>query len=189
MTSAFLSDIHANADALEKSLRFLRSLNIKTIYCLGDIIGYGSYPNEVVSLIRKEKVVAIKGNHEKIFLKGVYPEKYNMPYTKNVLTDSSLDYLKALPEIIELKEYNAVLSHAVPFTDDDYCYADSDFSVFNSLNYNMIFMGHAHRPMLVTYHAKRIINPGSVGQPRDGIDKASVLICDLDDQRFEFVRI
>jgi predicted phosphodiesterase len=189
MNSAFLADIHSDISSLKRVLNFLKSKSIDNIYCLGDIIGYGDYPNEVISLLKESGAISILGNHEKMFLKGIYPEEYNLVYTKNVITDASLEYLKSLPENIILKDHKAILSHAVPFTDNEYFYVNSDFSIFDNIDHELIFLGHTHRPMLMSYHEKKIINPGSVGPARDKNEKSSLLICDLDNQRFEFIRI
>lgn len=189
MKIGVISDIHSNKASLKKALNFFRSKGIKRIYCLGDIIGYGDHPNEVIEMLRKERVICIAGNHERMLLGGNRSEKYNMRYTRKVITDSSVEYLKGLPGFIELKRYKAILSHAVPFTKDRYYYANSDFSVFDKVDYRIIFLGHAHYPMFMSYYNKKIINPGSVGQPRDGNKKAALLVCDLDKGRFDFVRI
>jgi len=189
MKIALFSDVHADVKSLKKVIRFLRFQGIADIYCLGDIIGYGKHPNEVISILKKEKIKTIKGNHEKIFLSGKYLKKYNLDYTKKIITKASLEYIHSLPEAIELKSCNAILSHAVPGTKDSYHYANSDFSVFDAIKHKIIFLGHSHYPMLMAYRNKKIINPGSIGQPRDGNDKPSFVICDLKKQIFEFLRI
>ncbi len=189
MKIAFISDIHANIGALERSIEKIDDYNVDKIYCLGDLIGYGDYPNEVISLIIERGIISIRGNHEEIFLAGNLLEKYNFPFTKKIITQKSLDFLNKLDKYIILDEYNTILSHAVPYSDDVYLYANSDFSILDDINYKYIFMGHTHYPMMMSYYDKKILNPGSIGQPRDKNSKSSFLICDFESEVFEFIRI
>lgn len=189
MRIAILSDIHANIHSLEQVVNFLKLENVNTIYCLGDIIGYGEQPNEVIDLIRKENIVSVLGNHERIFLSGSYPARYNLGYTKRVLSEDSLRYLKGLPETIFLSKHDALLSHTIPPESSVYYYSNSDFSVFENLKQKFFLIGHTHYPMFISHYQKKIINPGSVGQPRDGNKRPSLLVCDLDNECFAFIRI
>jgi predicted phosphodiesterase len=189
MRAAFLADIHANISSLDKVLRFLRREKINKIYCLGDIIGYGKYPNEVIAALKRDRAISLLGNHERIFLSGFYPKKFNLDYTRRVLNGDCLRYIKSLPVYIILKEYKAHLSHDFPAGSDNYLYANSDFSIFDRARHKLIFLAHTHYPMFFAYFNKKIINPGSVGQPRDGNSKASFLLCDLRKEKFEFIRI
>jgi len=186
---AVLSDIHANVVALKKVMKYLKSSGVTKIYSLGDIIGYGNHPNEVIGLLNRKNVRCIKGNHEQLFLNGIYLKKYNLLFTKRVITKKSLNYLKKLPEKIIIKDANAILTHTVPFASDNYVYANSSFVRFKRIKHKFIVLGHTHYPMYVSYQEKKILNPGSVGQPRDGIEKPSFLICDFQKGIFEFIRI
>jgi predicted phosphodiesterase len=70
-----------------------------------------------------------------------------------------------------------------------YLYPNSNFAVFDNAPYKYYFIAHTHRPMYLSYFDKKILNPGSVGQPRDGDDRPSIVCFDLDDDYFEFRRI
>jgi putative phosphoesterase len=189
MKLAFISDIHSNIEALEKSIKKIEEFSVDKIYCLGDIVGYGNNPNEVIALLKLKNIECISGNHDKLFIDGSMSEKYNFPYTRSVITSDSIQFLESLKNYIVLKEYNAILSHAVPNSDNIYLYANSDFAILDEIKYQYIFMGHTHYPMLMSYYEKKIINPGSIGQPRDKNIRSSFLICDIEDEHFEFIRV
>lgn len=189
MKLAFISDIHSNIEALEKSIKKIEEYNIEKIYCLGDIVGYGNNPNEVINLLKIKGIECISGNHDTLFLNGNMSEKYNFPYTRDVITKKSIQFLEGLKEYIILKEYNAILSHAVPYSENVYLYANSDFSILDNINFKYIFMGHTHYPMFMSYYDKKVLNPGSIGQSRDRNINSSFIICDIENERFEFIRI
>lgn len=189
MKLAFISDIHSNIEALKKSIKKIEKFNVDKIYCLGDIVGYGNNPNEVIILLKDKKIDCINGNHDELFLNGSMSEKYNFPFTRDIITNDSKEFLSKLKKYIILEEYNAILSHAVPFSDDVYLHANSDFSILDNIDFKYIFMGHTHYPMFMSYYDKKILNPGSIGQPRDKNSSSSFLICNIKSERFEFVRV
>jgi len=189
MNLAFISDIHSNLEGLEKVIKKMEDFSIDKIYCLGDIVGYGDNPNEVIELLKLNNIYCIKGNHDDMLINGSLEEKYNFPFTQKIITVESMNFLANLQDNIILIEEDAILSHAVPFSSNIYLYSNSDFTILDSVNYKYIFMGHTHYPMLMSYYDKKVINPGSVGQPRDSNSKSSFLICDMKDERFEFIRI
>ncbi len=184
-----ISDIHANLGAVKLFSSFLETADYDGIYCLGDMIGYGDHPNEVISFLKKIKAHSIMGNHEHLFLAGDMSEKYNFPCTREIITRDSLDYISSLPKEIILKSQDAIFSHAVPYTRYDYLYANSDFRILDRIQQTRIFMGHTHYPMLASYYDKTIFNPGSLGQPRDRINRPSFLVCDLDGEDHQFLRL
>ena len=184
-----ISDIHSNAFALEKGLSMLRACNVDAIYCLGDLIGYGNEPNEVIALIKNAGVICVKGNHEKLFIEGDNREKYNFPYTRNTLTEEHFDFLYNLPEEILIDSARIIMTHGFPGEIHRYFYANSDFDDIKNFKYQRIFLGHTHYPMMASYYDKKIINPGSLGQSRDGNPNGSFLICDMDKDIYEFRRL
>lgn len=188
MKIIFISDIHANLSALESVVRYLGRLDFDEIYCLGDIIGYGNFPNEVITLLQQIGARSILGNHEYLFLKEEEGEKYNFPYTRKIITDSSLEYIRSLPRKIEIPRFDTILSHGVPNTDFEYLYANSDFTILKNVCFKRIIMGHTHYPMMMSYYDKTIINPGSVGLSRDRTNKASFLLADFVGESYHFIR-
>lgn len=189
MKIVVIADIHANIHSVRLFISYLKDVDYDEVFCLGDIIGYGDKPNEVIELLNSINAKAVMGNHEHLFLQGRMDEKYNFPYTRRVLSKESLNYLSQLPKEIFLESYDAVFSHGVPFTDFKYLYANSDFSVIDNIGQRKIFMGHTHYPMLITYFDKTIINPGSLGRPRDNVNRPSIVVCDLALEKYQFIRL
>ena len=113
MKIAFISDIHGNYDALKEVFKQINKLDIKEIYCLGDIVNYYYEPDKCIDLLIKNKVKCIKGNHEKIFLKVLkkkklrdfFAEKYGNSIHINLkkLKKKHLDFIKSLPNRINFK--------------------------------------------------------------------------------------
>ena len=184
-----ISDIHSNIYAFEKVLNFVQSRSIGKVYCLGDVIGYGDYPNEFVELLISLNPVCVKGNHEVFFFGNLESSIYNTATTREILTEQNAVFLRNLDEFAEDKLHNAVFSHTFPVGTANYVYPNSDFSVFDKSGYKYFFAGHTHRPSYFTYFDKKIINPGSVGQPRDGDPRPSIVLFDLESDYFEFVRV
>lgn len=189
MFIGIISDIHSNASALEKALKIFENRNIKKLYCLGDLIGYGKEPNEVINLVRKNNIICVMGNHEKLFLGGANYEKYNFLYTRKIITEDCLEYIKRLPEEVLINNGHTIMTHGFPGEIHRYFYANSNFDDMKGFQYERIFIGHTHYPMLASYYNKKIINPGSLGQSRDGNQRGSFLICDIENDFYEFMRI
>ncbi len=189
MLIGITSDIHAYAAPFRSALESMKKRNVERIYCLGDLIGYGSEPNETIALAIEYGVECVMGNHEKMFLAGSESEKYNFVYTRGVLTDFSLGYISKLPSELLIREGRVILTHGFPGDINRYFYANSDYSEIGELAYSHIFLGHTHYPMLISYFDKKIINPGSVGQSRDGDKRGSFIVCDIGNEYYEFIRI
>ena len=103
MTVAIISDIHSNLEALKRTLEYIKESEIDTIYCLGDIVGYGPNPNECVNLVRDNCQVVLMGNHDYAAI-GLANIQYFNEYakistywTREQLTTENLEYLKTLP--------------------------------------------------------------------------------------------
>lgn len=192
MTIAVISDIHSDIYSLEKIIEFLGKRCIHKIICLGDIIGYGDFPREVLDVIYAHNIQCLRGNHEDMLTEVDYEKhdtKYNLIETKKKVNEKDLEYLKNLPIVFKNLEKSAVFSHTVPFGTSNYFYPNSDYSVFDRIEQGKIFIGHSHYPQLISYYDKKIINPGAVSQPRDNLKKSSFLICDDSMECFEFIRI
>ncbi|MCH5721247.1 metallophosphoesterase [Niabella hibiscisoli] len=165
------------------------------VYCLGDLVGYHIWPNEVIAAIRKRKITTIAGNHD-IKVTGLHtnPEDLQQPgknYAYHIIADMARDYLKTLPSYIKL-EYrlnNEVLklylAHGSPRRVDEYVLADTDqqhvLDMMNEAGADILFVGHSHKP----YHRvvqtaegnyKHVINTGSVGKPKDGDPRACYVL-------------
>jgi putative phosphoesterase len=191
---AFISDIHSNLEALQEALAEIRGL---PIYCLGDIIGYGASPNQVIDLLRKHDVKSILGNHDHAVFKrdvGEFNSKAAIAilWTAKNLTDESLNFLTKLPlqRGIKMGEYYIYMTHGSP-DDNLWEYVDPsthsylfDFYL-EKLSAQGIALGHTHIPYFWKGKKGIIFNPGSVGQPRSGDNRASYAILSVDDEEIK----
>jgi len=182
---AFVSDIHANLEALRA---VLSDFGEGAVYCLGDIVGYGASPNEVIELLRKRKAVCIVGNHDHAALTGDVGD-FNAAaaiattWTSRRLTEENLAFLARLPrETIEsISEKRVYLTHGSP--DDnlgEYVYEGTHRDLFEfylgRLGVDAMALGHTHVPFVWSDGRRVVFNPGSVGQPRAGDSRSSYAV-------------
>jgi putative phosphoesterase len=183
MRYGIVADIHGNLEALEAVLRQLEG-KINQIVCLGDIVGYGPNPNECCEILRKRNIPSVAGNHEKATAGELELTCFNknaaaaIRWTQKEILSENLEYIKGLPLTLDFpgfeivhgslkdpaKEYLTNLSEALP--------------TFELMKKPLLFVGHTHRPLNLEREGKKIINPGSVGQPRDGDPRAAYIIYD-----------
>jgi len=180
MKIALFSDIHANLPALES---FFEDLNIKepdAVYCLGDLVGYNTWPNEVVNRIRNKWIPTISGNHDVVV--GQPTDKPSGIYTNSVIGESEKAYLLSLPEHIRLElklgleKVNVLLVHGSPRRNNEYLTEDTEcellLEMMEEANADILCCGHTHKPfhrVLKTKNSyKHVINLGSLGKPKDG---------------------
>jgi predicted phosphodiesterase len=212
MRLAVLSDIHANLAALDAVCDDLPPVD--QIWALGDIVGYGPQPNEVIQRLVKLDGRAVMGNHDGAAVGVVDASWFNpdaaaaIRWTAKVLDPSSTAYLGALPEVRRDGELTAV--HGSPREPiweyiTDQRIASENLGSFETRN---CLFGHTHMPIIyradggrmevvpattsapIALDARRaLINPGSVGQPRDGNPDASYLLLDIEAGRAEFRRV
>ena len=214
-----LTDIHANLEALDACLVDARSRGYDKTLVLGDLVGYGADPNTVVERIRSLKPMAIvRGNHDKVASGLEQAEGFNAvarsaaKWTLEVLQPEYRDWLAALPEgpiyIDELVE----ICHGSPFNEDAYIFDELDaVRALKTSSRPLCLFGHTHYP--VTFElsadafdtlvpttasiaelwlkegAKYLVNPGSVGQPRDGDPRAAYAIVDTRRRCVELLRL
>lgn len=185
MKIAFLSDIHSNLYALESVLKDIKNKNIKKIYCLGDIVGYHSFPNEVIELIKDNGIISIKGNHDKdISELKIYSSVEDIKkWTYNNLSNENLNFLKSLPEQIGifLSGIKIKLVHGSPTGITNYLFEGSQESksALNEFNGDILICAHTHYPYINYFGNKCIINTGSIGKPKIGKPKPSYIIIDI----------
>jgi predicted phosphodiesterase len=214
-----LSDIHANATALEAALAAVKGRWDKAI-CLGDVVGYGPDPNEALALIRSLNPTIIRGNHDKAACGQTDAEDFNpvaraaAEWTTEQLSPDNLAYLRALPAG-PAQENGLTLVHGAVADEDEYIFAPAQAldSLLGSTS-PVTFFGHTHFQGGFSYREGRLeviqlkpqagatfaalqlengthylLNPGSIGQPRDGDPRAGFAIADLDHHVAEFWRV
>ena len=195
---ALISDIHSNLEAFEAVLKEIKKSKVKKIFCLGDIVGYGASPNQCIELIKKYKIKSVMGNHdyEAINLQSI--EWFNpiardaILWTNKQLTEANKKFLKKLPTYLEFE--NIFLVHGSP-RDNIYEYIFPDVDEFDLREFfaiakkDVIAVGHSHIQFIKEFNNKLIINPGSVGQPRDLNNKAAFCFFDTKSLKIDLRRV
>jgi predicted phosphodiesterase len=207
MRYGIIADIHANLEALEKALQFLEGEKVDEILCLGDVIGYNADPVECVKLVRAKCKAVIQGNHERMVLGaslyGVRKETLEATeWTRNQLSPDDLKFIEGLPEEQLIGE-DILLVHGSPRDKDEYILSTDaireNVQILKAKHpgVKVCFFGHSHYPMVIgapevhtRFHETRrleldkgrlwLVNPGSVGQPRDACPLSSFAIFDTD---------
>lgn len=187
---ALISDIHGNYVALEQTLRSIDELGITDVYCLGDIVGYYPQVNEVCDELRKRNVRCVIGNHDWYLLADSFCDRSQtvndtLAYQKKIISGENLQWLKTLPVH---REYNGLKMVHGGWTDpiDEYLREPSK-EYFDKVGGKYFASGHTHLPRVDDYGDKVYCNPGSVGQPRDGNNRAS--FATWDGNKFELHRV
>ena len=186
MMVALISDVHANLVALAAVLDDMNGRGIERIISAGDVVGYYPYPNETVALFRERGVLSIQGNHDRAVVtangSAFNPAASNaVTWTASQLSATSLDYLRQLPRHLSLRVGGVRIAvfHGMPTDDDRYLYEEECYENLLALSKSdVLVLGHTHVPFIKRYPSGTIINPGSVGQPRDGDPEASYAIFD-----------
>lgn len=193
MKIAFISDIHSNIEAFQAVLKFLETKKINQIYIAGDIIGYYYYAAEVINLcMSSDNIFCIRGNHDRNFLDAIYSEplmekltsKYGSGYkkTKDQLSPSQINWLRTLPNklTITVSDITLTVAHGSVDNEDTYIYPDASSEVLSEqiLDSDITVLGHTHHSFIWCKDNKYLLNPGSVGQPRDQSSLASIIVLD-----------
>lgn len=216
MRYAILADIHANLSALTAVLTDMgRRGEVAEIWCLGDIVGYGPDPRECIELLRRYQHISVAGNHDwgaigKLDVSGFNPDAaWACRWTGEQISAEDADYLAGLPLMVTKGEFTLV--HGSPREPlHEYLIssgrAEQSMDCFSS---RYCLVGHSHLPLVFRYEknngivlgpltrgielakaeSRLIINPGSVGQPRDNDPRASYAIYDSEARRIEKYRV
>jgi len=197
MRIGVVSDIHSNLFALEVVLEELADLAPDMLACAGDIVGYGAHPNECCRKVSDEVDLAIEGNHD-FAVRSNDTSRMN-PYaaaavvwTNERLDESSRTYLESLEPFGSLDADGEQVSvHHGSGTDrDEYVYEDGvDPEILRRLSSTFVVLGHTHVPFARTFPGGMVINPGAVGQPRDGDPRASYALLDTGSRACELMRV
>ncbi len=218
MRYLILSDIHSNREAFTAVLNFVRRKAWDKVVFLGDLVGYGADPNETVAMLRRLKPLeAIRGNHDKV-CSGLDDGRLFNPialdaarWTQRRLTPANRRFLQQLPQGPRVVDGAFAIAHGTPLDEDAYIFGEIDaLHVFRGTPFEVCFFGHSHLPLvyvhspgsLTTYPAgdrtfrlklregeRYLINPGSVGQPRDGSPLASFSLYDSGSRNLTIHRI
>lgn len=191
MEIGVISDVHGNIVALDAVLEDMP--DVDELVCTGDIVGYNPWPGECVDTIRDADVPTIEGNHDRAVVTGQYPGFNEMAaagveYAREQLTDEQIEWLAALPTEQTLFDGRVKLVHGHP-DDPDHYTQPSEFSPDLLEGEDVLIMGHTHVQNHEIYDDGIVLNPGSVGQPRDRDHRAAYSIVDLDEWTVEQRRV
>jgi len=222
MRALVLSDIHGNLEALNAVLEDAGTWD--ALWNLGDVVGYGASPNEVVEQMRHRATQNVRGNHDKVASGIESAETFNpsareaVEWTRDHLTPKSIEWLKALPHgPIKADNADVSLAHGSPVNEDIYILNIRDaWQPLQVMQQQVTFFGHTHiqggfgwqdghwftvtpkylrgsgpcRWTLAMDEGRRyLLNPGSVGQPRDLDPRAGYIIYDSDAKTITFHRV
>lgn len=208
MRYLILSDMHGNWDAFEAVLRKARRKRFEAVLVLGDLVGYGAAPNQVVEAVRglSSRVFTVRGNHDKVVAGIDSGENFNQAaltaarWTTSRLTATNRRFVRDLPEGPIQVEPGIAICHGSPIDEDMYVFSDMDaYEIFSGFNMPVTFFGHTHIPSLFALEGRHLglmalrgnggrivlhpegrylLNPGSIGQPRDRDPRASFMTYD-----------
>jgi predicted phosphodiesterase len=214
-----LSDIHSNDEALAAVIARVRRKKFDKVVVLGDFVGYGANPNQIIERIRKIKreKVMIRGNHDKVVVGTESGDLFNSValeaarWTGSRLTPANWKYIEALPMGPAIVDGDFAVCHGSPLDEDAYIFSDIDaYMNFQQGPWKVCFFGHSHIPSIFTLERSAIrvevvrgdrskivldprkrylINPGSIGQPRDRNPNAAYAIFDSKERVVFFDRV
>ena len=215
MRLAIVSDIHSNIHALTAVFAEIEKQAVDGIYSLGDVVGYNAFPSEVVEFVRDREIPSIMGNHDIVCCGLENPIWFNPSareatlWTRERLSEDERAYLCKLPNEATIQE-SLYAVHGSPLSRDDYIMDLMDaLNCFRHLpdkSIRICLFGHTHIPAIFSEHGpshdsthagkhflsarnRHFVNPGSVGQPRDGDPRASFAVLDTEEFIVEIVRV
>ena len=214
-----LSDIHANLEALQVCLVDAKTRGYDQTLVLGDLVGYGADPNTAVALVQELKPTAIvRGNHDKVAC-GLEPAEGFNPVAKSAalwtleaLTPDHRNWLAALPTGPIAVDDLIEICHGSPFDEDAYVFDETDaLRALKTASRPLCLFGHTHYPITYELTGEKLetcgpsvarenrlqlrddlqylVNPGAVGQPRDGDPRAAYAVVDVAAKRVELLRL
>ena len=213
-----LSDIHGNLQALQAVLAAAEGFN--QLWNLGDAVGYGANPNEVIAIIRERAAVNVRGNHDRVCAGLTSAAGFNpvaaqaAEWTRTTLTESNLQGLRAVPKGPVRATAEATCAHGSPLHEDHYILSMRDaWTPLQRMETGLTFFGHTHvqgafvqqgaeweelHPscgpgglceLVIPPGSRMLVNPGSVGQPRDHDARAAFAMYDTEAETVTFRRV
>jgi len=218
MRYLIFTDIHGNLEAFNALLKFIQKRKIDHFVCLGDLVGYGASPNDTIQKVRSLRPLSIiRGNHDKAVSEFDSIETFNpiaaasIFWTKKKILRKNAEFLGHLKKGPQIVNDLFTICHGAPFDEDYYIFGEFDAAeAFDYLKLPLCFFGHTHFPFVYTKRDSTVegtflegnsnevklekgvtylINPGSVGQPRDRNPRTAFAIYDSDLHVIKFFRL
>lgn len=218
MRALVVSDLHANAEALRAVMTRMRRKKYEAVFCLGDFVGYGAQPNHVLDTMRtiRGRKVYIRGNHDRV-ASGLddasgfnHAAKAAALWTREHLSAPNRRFLRDLP-VGPVLHRDVLLCHGSPYDEDEYVFnVHHAAQILAMSTAPFILFGHTHLPAVFSIDEEQnvrgfavrgdasirldprqryLINPGSVGQPRDRNPHASCILLDTGKHTVQFLRV
>ena len=183
MRYGVLSDIHGNLPALAAVCEAMPPVD--AYLCAGDVVGYNPWPGECIEWIREKAVVTVRGNHDHAVATDGgdwFNEmgRAGVTYSRRELDRAELRWLDSLSTHETVASGDVLLVHGHPDDPDRYTYPDSFSAAMLRENYRVVITGHTHIQGHREFEQGIVMNPGSVGQPRDGDPRAGFAVLELD---------
>mgnify|MGYP001034234852 FL=1 len=218
MRYLIFTDIHGNLEAFQAVLKAVQKKKIDHYIFLGDLVGYGASPNEVIQRILTLKPLSIiRGNHDKAVSGLDSVQTFNpiaasaIFWTKKTISRKHLDFLVRLKQSPEVVHGTITICHGAPFDEDYYIFGEFDAAeAFSYIQTPVCFFGHTHFPFVyydkdgnvestflegnaneikLEKGVRYLVNPGSVGQPRDRNPRAAFAVYDSETRVIRFHRV
>lgn len=186
MTLAVIADVHSNLHALRAVLEEISNAGAEGVACAGDIVGYGAHANDCCRLVKESAGQVVLGNHDISALSGntsgMNPYAAQAArWTAGRLTLESKYFLRSRKhgERFSFGGVSVAMFHGSPKSPNEYVYEEHvTESMLRSSGADLLILGHTHVPFVVRLASGTVLNPGSVGQPRDGDPRASFALFD-----------
>jgi len=213
MRVAVISDVHANAHALDAVLKDVDAAGVDALWCLGDTVGYGPRPNECCATVRERAAHALVGNHDLVALGELATSEFNdeaaaaARWTADVLSPESRAFLAGLQPAGEVDGVDLFHASARDPVWDYVLTEEAARATFELSDAPLVLVGHSHVALALSAEGQRVrggaapagteveldgrwlLNPGSVGQPRDGDPRAAWLLLDRKERFAAFRRV
>ncbi len=194
MKIAVISDIHGNLYALMRALEDIEDQKADTIICLGDLVGYGPHPNEVVAMIKRRNIICLKGNYDAsvvdenyTFIRENSINSFSLPWAVGELRAANRFYLNSLPNSItlEFEGKKILFVHGSPNKINEYMLEDGDNTseIMKNLKEDVLVCAHTHIPSIKQFGDKLFVNDGSIGKPKIGRPNPTYCILDIEKNR------
>mgnify|MGYP001562649996 CR=1 FL=1 len=217
MRYAILADIHANEEALRAVLADARLRSVDRVVSLGDVVGFNAAPDECAALLSEAAAIAVAGNHDLVAIRQAEPDRFGprarraILWTQQAISATTHGYLESLVEVADV-DGAFIACHGSLWSPHDYVKTPETIDrMFRDLatywpRHSICFFGHTHRravhrrdsadssvaprgEIALAPGGSYLINPGSVGEPRDEDRRASYAILDASSSRLEYHRI